>query len=146
MQAIRHDRQMIEAARQAMATAETPMQLRQSLAILIPALTGVGLQATAEILGLSRSGVSKLRRQFLAGGGVAGEAGAKRGGRRCALMSTEREREFMRPWVESARKGLPLDVSQLRAAYERAVGRIVAKSTIYRLLGRHGWRRDILRG
>ena len=32
-------------------------------------------------------------------------------------------------------------VSEIRAAYERAVGHPVPKSTVYRMLARQGWRK-----
>ena len=34
-----------------------------------------------------------------------------------------------------------LEVSQVKAAYEQAVGHGVPKSTVYRMLARHGWRK-----
>jgi hypothetical protein len=34
-----------------------------------------------------------------------------------------------------------LEVSRVKQAYEQAVGRVVPKSTVYRMLARHGWRK-----
>lgn len=131
----------IETARRAMASARTPAQLRQCLAILIPALTGASLETTAQVLGVSRRSVRELRRGFPQGAAQLEKTGAQRGGRRHALMSADQERIFLQPWLEQEREGLGIDVAAFRSAYEQAVGRAVAKSTVYRLLTRHGWRR-----
>ena len=138
----RRDQDEIEAALCVAATARTLAQLRQSQAILIPALTGASLDLTARMLGLSRSRVCLLRRQFRAGG-TAVDSAAQRGGRRRALMSIEEEARFLEPWLAQARGAREPVVAAIHAAYERAVGRRVPKSTIYRLLARHGWRRGL---
>jgi hypothetical protein len=36
-----------------------------------------------------------------------------------------------------------LEVSRVKAAYEQALGRKVPKSTVYRMLARHGWRKVV---
>ena len=138
---LKHDRCEIELALRAAAAAETAMQLRQNQVILIPALTGASIELTAEILGLSRNRVVALRRQFRDRSGEATEVPAKRGGRRRALMSLQEESGFLAPWMAIIRHGGNLRVAGIHQAYERTVGRKVPKSTIYRLLARHGWRR-----
>ncbi len=135
----------IEAAQQAVLTAATVTQLRQSLAILIPALTGASLEVTADILGLSRHRIGGLRRQFRSGKNDPDGIAVKRGGRRRALMSVDDEIHFVAQWLSGARNGNGLAVATVHAAYERAVGRAVPKSTVYRLLARHGWLRDARR-
>ena len=137
----RHDEEEIEAAKQLAAEAKSLMQLRQSQALLIPALTGASLETTAEILGLGRNRVCVLRRQFRAAGNRGIDAQEKRGGRRRELMSPEQEVAFLAPWVEQAASGGVLVVPPIHAALEQAVGHRVPKSTVYRLLARHGWRK-----
>ncbi len=136
----RGDQREVETALRLAAAAQTLAQLRQSQAILIPALTGASIELTARILGLSRNRVCLLRRQFRAGGDAAKTA-EQRGGRRWALMSVEEEARFLKPFLNSRRAERGSAVAAIKAAYERAVGRQVPKSTIYRLLARHGWRR-----
>lgn len=136
-----HDESEIEAARQLAANAKTLMQLRQSQAILIPALTGVSLETTAAILGLSRDRACVLRRQFRASDGQGLDAQEKRGGRRRELMSEQEEIKFLKPWSEKAKDGGVLVVPPIHAALEQVVGHSVPKSTVYRLLARHGWRK-----
>ena len=136
-----HGQAEIEAARRLAGEARSLMQLRQSQAMLIPALTGASLQTTAQILGLSRDRVCVLRRQFRANGARPVDAQEKRGGRRRELMSVDEEVSFLASWSHKAQSGGVLVVPPIHAALERAVGHKVPKSTVYRLLARHGWRK-----
>jgi transposase len=136
-----HDEGEIEAAKRLAGDAKSLMQLRQSQAILIPALTGASLETTAEIVGLSRDRVCVLRRQFRASDGQGLDAQEKRGGRRRELMSAEEEVSFLAPWSKKAEGGGVLVVPPIHAALEQAVGHKVPKSTVYRMLARHGWRK-----
>lgn len=138
----RHETTEIEAAKTAASEAKTLSQLRQCQAILIPALTGAGLDVTSEIIGLGRNRVCVLRREFRANKFRPVEASEKRGGRHHQLMSVDEEKQFLAPWIEKAGQGGVLVVPPIHAAFKQAVGRKVPKSTIYRLLARHGWSRS----
>lgn len=132
---------MVERAVAALRRAETAARLRQCLAILIPIWTGAGIGKTAALLGVSEAAVRRLRHRF-AHDGAGDQPTATRGGRRRALLPIEQERSFVTPWIAQPQHRGELDVAAFRAAYEERVGRTVAKSTIYRLLARHGWRPD----
>jgi hypothetical protein len=136
-----HDEAEIEAAKRLAGEAKSLMQLRQSQAILIPALTGASLEMTAEIVGLSRDRVCVLRRRFRADDSQGVDAQERRGGRRRELLSADQEVAFLAPWAEKAESGGVLVVPPIHAALERVVGHKVPKSTIYRMLARHGWRK-----
>ena len=56
-------------------------------------------------------------------------------------MSKSEEDAFINPFLESAKSGGILEVSQVHSAYEKELGREVKKSVVYRLLHRHGWRK-----
>jgi hypothetical protein len=133
-----NDRNEVTIALARAASAETLAQLRQSQAILIPALTGASLAATAAMLGLSRNRTCVLRRQFRAGDIVDADKKA-RGGRRRFLLSIDDEARFLQPWRSELHASRRVPVRDIHIAYECVVGRNVAKSTIYRLLARHGW-------
>ena len=140
----RHDEGEIKVALQMVAEATTLQELRQGQSILLPALTGATMSTTAEVLGLSRDRVCVLRRQF---GELAKSSpsrvvlGERRGGRRRELMSLEEEKEFLAPWVATAETGGVLVVPPIHLALQERVGHKVPKSTVYRLLARHGWRK-----
>ncbi len=128
----------IEAAKQIAMESKSLERLRQAQAVLIPALTGASMETTADILGVGRNKVCTLRREFRNCNGQPSEPVEKRGGRRNQLMTLEEERAFLKPWIKDAEKGGVLSVSPIHVAYEQAVGRKVSKSTVYRLLARHG--------
>lgn len=125
-----HSELEIEAAKRLAAEAKSMMQLRESQAILVPALTGASLEMTAEIPGLGRNRVCVLPRQFRASGRQGVAAQEKRGGRRHQLMTVEQEIAFLAPRVEKAAEGVVLIVPPIHAALELAVGHRVPKSTV----------------
>jgi len=67
--------------------------------------------------------------------------GVGRGGRRHQNLTVEEERAFLSDFLAEAKRGGMLEVSGLKAAYERTVGHSVPNSTVYRMLKRHGWRK-----
>ena len=67
------------------------------------------------------------------------------GGRNNAYMPRQEEEEFLRPFTERAPSGGIVEVQEIHKAFEARVGERVPKSTIYRLLHRHGWRKIIPR-
>jgi len=67
--------------------------------------------------------------------------GVGRGGRRHQYLSPEEEERFLAGFLEQAEGGGVLVVAEIKAAYEHAVGHEVPKSTVYRMLARHGWRK-----
>ncbi len=138
----RHDEGEIKIALQVVSEATTVQELRRGQAILLPALTGATMETTAEVLGLSRDRVCVLRRQFgeLSKSSQAA-SGERRGGRRRELMSIEEEKAFLDPWIAQAETGSVLVVPPIHLALEERVGHKIPKSTVYRLLARHGWRK-----
>jgi transposase len=132
---------LVQQAQAALREAKTLEQFRCAQAVLLPALLGSTLEQTAALLGVGRATAARLQGRFRSGQSP-GAAVAKRwGGRRRALMSLEREREFLAPWMERAKDGQVLVVSPLRAALAQELGRPVSASVVYRMLARHGWRK-----
>jgi transposase len=134
------DEQLVASARKVARQTQDIRQLRQAMAVLLPAELNASLEQTATMLGVGRATVSRLQSRFRR----QGEAGRSRqgwGGRRRTLMSEEQEQQFLRPWAEQALSGGVLVLSPIRAALARRLGRKVATSVVYRLLARHGWRK-----
>jgi transposase len=67
--------------------------------------------------------------------------GEGRGGRRHQNLSIEEEDSLLEDFFCKAKEGGVLIVSEIKDAYEKKVGRTVNKSTVYRMLERHGWRK-----
>jgi transposase len=65
----------------------------------------------------------------------------ERGGRRHQNLGREEEAQLLQSFLPSAERGGLLEVSRVKQAYEQAVGHLVPKSTVYRMLARHGWRK-----
>jgi transposase len=67
--------------------------------------------------------------------------GSDRGGRRHYHLSKEEEKLFLTPFFKKAEESNVLIVAEIQDAYQERIGKKVPKSTIYRLLSRHGWKR-----
>jgi transposase len=64
----------------------------------------------------------------------------ERGGRQRELLTAAEEGKLLAPFASLAEQGEITEVSVVRTALEQQVGQAVAKSTVYRLLQRRGWR------
>lgn len=137
----RIDPLLVVAARDTVGQAADIQELRQALAVLLPAEFGASLEQTARVLGVGRATVPRLQSGFRQRRTPSSRRLAPWGGRRRALMSADEEVAFLKPWVERAQAGGVLVLSPIRAALAQALGRRVAASVVYRLLARHGWRK-----
>jgi transposase len=72
-----------------------------------------------------------------------GEAlrGEGRGGRRHENLTPDEEAEFLEGFFIEASQGGIIEAGKVKKAYEERVGHTVPKSTVYRMLARHGWRK-----
>jgi transposase len=77
--------------------------------------------------------------------GVAALEAAGKGGRFNSYLTKEQEKEFLAKFFEQAAKGQIPTVTRMKIAYEQLVGHQVHKTTIYRLLDRHQWRKIVPR-
>jgi transposase len=105
---------------------------------------GLHHQQVARAVGWSPSQVKRVWSSYLRQGEAA-LAGASKGGRRRQNLTPEEEREWLAGFQEAAGRGGVLAATDVKAAYEKKVGRPVAKSTVYRVLARHGWRKILPR-
>lgn len=67
------------------------------------------------------------------------------GGRKRENISVEREKKILEKFMRQAKRGVPLNVQQVKRAYELSAGKRVPPSTIYRLINRYGLRRFLPR-
>lgn len=95
----------------------------------------------AQALCLSVSSVRRIHAEFIKTGRPAIEGKGNRGGRRRGLMTLAEESTFLREHARLSKDGKIRNVSELKRDYEIRTGRTVHKTTIYRLLERHGWRK-----
>jgi transposase len=98
----------------------------------------------ATALGWHVGSVYNLQSRYLHDGSAT-LVGVGRGGRRQALLTEEEEIHLLSAFASLAGQGGVVEASVLRRAYEEKVGAKVAKSTVYRLLTRQGWRKLVPR-
>lgn len=129
-------------ARQLLATATTADELRHAQAIVLPLELGLSLEQTAHVIGRSVSLTCKLRnRRRRERDHQIAPKRSKRELRNHAAASLEREAQLLDQVLASAARGGVVVIPQLKPAYEKALGRSIALSTLYRILARHGWRK-----
>jgi transposase len=133
--------EVIHAALEAAQKAKTSDELRMAQTVLLPSLLEVSDHLTGQIVGRSRGTVIRLRKKFREL--CSGQAPQDRnwGGRRYGYMTVEQEDQFLSQYFEQASHGGVLVVREIKKAFEALVGHEVAKTTIYRMLDRHDWRK-----
>jgi transposase len=115
-------------------------EYRRVLCVWLRAALGMPAAEIATALGWSTGSVHNLHSQYL-GEGASTLVGLGRGGRHRAWLTVEEEEELLATFADSAEQGGGTEASAMRAALEQRVGQAVAKSTVYRLLERWGWRK-----
>jgi transposase len=98
----------------------------------------------AKILGWNVNTVRVTQKDFIDRGAMA-LIEAKKGGRRRQLMTFEEEKAFLSKFMNDAQKGLVLVANEIKETLEKKLGRLVHKTTVYRMLHRHGWRKIVPR-
>src|SRR5260370_4438770 len=77
--------------------------------------------------------------------GVAAVETPGKGGWRSGYLTSEEERDFLQPFFDRAAKGEIATAAQIKQEFEQRIGHEVHKTTIYRLLDRHQWRKLVPR-
>ena len=95
-------------------------------------------------VGFAQQTVHNLISQYNRRGPEAVE-GPGKGGRRRYYMSLEEEAKFLEPFKQRALTGQIATVFEIKQALEKKLGQTVHKTTAYRLLRRHGWRKIVPR-
>ncbi len=101
---------------------------------------GFDSTVTGKIVGFSPESVRRIWSKYLKNGNTS-LIEAKRGGRRRSYLSLEEEREFLEPLKKNIING-SLSIKEFHLLFEEKIGKVVPKSTIYRLLQRNGLKRN----
>ncbi len=94
----------------------------------------------AEVAGKSLSTVNRAHMAY-AGGGIKALKVNPSGGRINQNMTVKEEQGLLGRFAKAAGAGELLNIHEMQAAYEKALGHPTSKSTIYNLLARHRWRK-----
>ena len=105
---------------------------------------GLSTKEIARVLNWNANTIRITQRDFIARGTKA-LIEERRGGRRRQLMTIEDEKSFLAGFQGAASSASILVVNEIKAALEKQLGRTVHKTTVYRLLQRHGWRKVVPR-
>jgi transposase len=115
-------------------------QMQRLQCVLLRARQGMNCNEVAAAVGWHPGWVRQVWSTYLRLG-LEGLISKAWGGRVRANLSLNQERALIAQFEAKARSGGVLVVSEIHRAYEGEVGHPVPKSTIYRILARHGWRK-----
>ena len=115
-------------------------ELKRVQSIYLRAKYGMSAEQIADIVGWSVGTIRNIHYEYMKHGKEALRLHSK-GGRYHDYLGEDEEKLLLAPFSLTGKKGYILEVNKIHQAYEQRVGEKVAKSTIYRLLHRHGWRK-----
>jgi len=115
-------------------------EFQRFLCVWLRVEQGLSTKEIARVLGWNVNTIRITQRDFIARGSKA-FVEEKRGGRRRQLMTIEEEKRFLAAFEDLASSAAMLVVNEIKAALEKRLGHAVHKTTVYRLLRRHEWRK-----
>jgi Winged helix-turn helix len=135
-------RQDIVWARDQIAKARSADELRHAQSIWLPLALGLSLEQTALAIGRSVSLTCKLRnRKRRERAQEIPVKKRKQELRNRAGATLSEEAALLDQVLCDASSGGVVVIPRLKPAFEKALGRSIALSTLYRVLARHGWRK-----
>ena len=117
-----------------------PPEQRQRIQMVLLRESGMTQPLIAEAMGVSLSTVDRAHMTY-DHGGIKALKPRPSGGRKRETMTLEEEKALLARFAKAAGAGEMLNIYDLKATYEKAIGHETSKSTIYNLLARHGWRK-----
>ena len=120
--------------------AQSVRELRRIQCVWLRVSLDLSVQEISRAVGLSPSSVRCYHSRYLKRGETV-LLDRRCGGWRRQNLTVKQEEELLRAFIAEAERGGILEVSQVKASYEKRVGHAVPKSTVYRMLARHGWRK-----
>src|SRR3984885_11198491 len=117
-----------------------PEKQRRGIRMVLLRESGMAQPAIAAAMGVSLSTVNRAHMAY-DGGGIKALKPKPIGGRQRENMTLAGEKALLARFGTAAGAGEMLNIHDLKAAYEQAIGHSTSNSTIYNLLARHGWRK-----
>ena len=114
-----------------------PVAQRQRIQMVLLRESGMTQPGIAAAMGVSLSTVNRAHMAF-DHGGIKALKPKPIGGRRRENMTLAQEKALLARFAKAAGTGEMLNIHDLKAAYEKAIGHETSNSTIYNLLARHG--------
>ncbi len=116
-----------------------PLQ-RERIQMVLLRESGMTQPEIAQGMGVSLSTVNRAHMAY-DHGGIKALKPKPNGGRRHENMTLAQERALLARFAKRAGAGEMLNIDDLKAAYEEAIGHATSESTVYNLLHRHDWRK-----
>ena len=117
-----------------------PAAQRQRIQMVLLRESDMAQSAIAVAMGVSLSTVNRAHMAYDRGG-IKALKPKPIGGRQRENMTLSEEKALLARFGKAAGAGEMLNVHDLKAAYEQAIGHPTSNSTVYNLLARHGWRK-----
>jgi transposase len=117
-----------------------PAVQRERIQMVLLRESGMTQPAIAEAMGVSLSTVNRAHMAYDARG-IKALKPKPIGGRQRENMTLAQEKALLARFAKKAGAGEMLNIHNLKAAYEKAIGHETSDSTIYNVLARHGWRK-----
>ena len=117
-----------------------PAAQRQRIQMVLLRESDMTQSAIAAAMGVSLSTVNRAHMAYDRGG-IKALKPKPIGGRQRENMTLAEEEALLTRFGKATGAGEMLNVHDLKAAYEQAIGHSTSNSTIYNLLARHGWRK-----
>ena len=114
-----------------------PEAQRQRIQMVLLRESGMTQRSIAEAMGVSLSTVNRAHMAYDQGG-IKALKPRPCGGRKRENMTVAEEKALLARFAKAAGAG---EMLNLKRAYEQQVGHKTSSSTVYDLLGRHGWRK-----
>ena len=131
----------IDAARASLKSAVTADQLRAAQSVLLPLELGLSLVQTAQAIGRSVGATCKMRTTYCAvAAGKRPAAKSKTTLRNRAKATLEEEAAALDKVLHDAHLGGIVIIPRIKPLVEKALGKKIALSGLYRMLHRHDWR------
>jgi hypothetical protein len=132
----------IDAARASLKSAVTADQLRAAQSVLLPLELGLSLAQTAQAIGRSVGATCKMRTTFCAvAAGKQAAAKSKTTLRNRAKATLQEEAAALDKVLHDAHLGGVVIIPRIKPLIEKALGKKMALSGLYRMLHRHDWRK-----
>jgi transposase len=117
-----------------------PAAQRQRIQMVLLRESDMTQLAIAAAMGVSLSTVNRAHMAYDRGG-IKALKPKPIGGRQRENMTLSEEEALLARFGRAAGAGEMLNIHDLKAAYEQAIGHPTSNSTVYNLLARHGWRK-----
>jgi transposase len=132
--------EQIEEILKAEKEAKNKFEIKRLLVLRLRALESMPSKEIAKVVGYPAATINNIISNYFKTG-LQPMLGENRKGGNKRYLTEEEEKELLQTFESQANDGKLLIVSDIKKAYEKAIGKEVPKSTIYRMLKRQSWRK-----